>query len=385
MMNLAEKLSPFKQQKLHGRYVTNKHIEPIINQLSKQFLVNTIGFSVKAKPIYSVQIGIGKTKILMWSQMHGNESTTTKSLFDLFEYLESNDDQAVFIKNNYTLLCIPILNPDGAEAYTRENANEIDLNRDAIDLSQPESHVLLNIFNDFKPNFCFNLHDQRTIYGVGDTNKPATVSFLAPAYNDARAVNHIRQKAMDVIAIINNELQQYIPNQVGRFDDTYNGNCVGDTFQSLGVPTILFESGHFQGDYEREETRKYIFIAMVCGIVNCSENEIVLDNKANYLNIPQNKMSFNDFIYRNIRINANSLNIITNFAAQYTEVLIEDEIVFEAYISEIGDLENCFGHIEYDGLNETYSDNSDNYPQIDAKADFYLNKNIKFVNGLKIM
>ena len=62
---------------------------------------------------------------------------------------------------------------------------------------------------------------------------------------------------------MNNELQKYIPNQVGRFDDSFNINCIGDMFQSLNVPTILFEAGHYQGDYEREETRKYIFVALM--------------------------------------------------------------------------------------------------------------------------
>lgn len=372
----------YKEQSISGRYITNKHIEPLFKKLSNLFTVNAIGESVLQKPIYSVRIGTGKIKILMWSQMHGNESTTTKALLDIFNFLESDSEIAKKIKENCTLLCIPILNPDGAELYTRENANEIDLNRDAINMSQPESIFLRNSFNDFKPDFCFNLHDQRTIYAAGNTTNPATVSFLAPAYNETREVNKTRNKAISVIVDMNNELQKYIPNQVGRFDDTFNANCVGDTFQSLNVPTILFEAGHFPGDYEREETRKYIFIAMITALKTISENQHENDVIDNYLNIPQNKVSFNDFIYRNVRIICNSLNIIITFAAQYTEVLDNGKIILEAIITEIGENLITNGHIEYDAKEEIYSDLNNNIPEIGQKADFCLNKNKQFVNGL---
>lgn len=377
--------SQIKENSLFGRYVTNNHIKPIIDTLSHQFKIETIGYSVQKKPIYSVKFGNGKTKILMWSQMHGNESTTTKAVFDLFNFLELNSEEAVFIKNNYTLLCIPILNPDGAELYTRENANQIDLNRDAVNLSQPESLVLKHIYYQFQPDFCYNLHDQRSIYAAGNTNNPATVSFLAPAYNEAREFNKVRILATSVIVAMNEELQKYIPNQVGRFDDSFNINCVGETFQSLNTPTILFEAGHFQNDYQREQTRKFIWIALIVGIKNSNDNEVVLTKIDNYLTIPQNEVLFNDFIYRKFKINANNTNLIISFAANYEEILTEGEVVFQAVCTEVDELIQNFGHQEYNGGEGIYTDDFENMPKIDQKVNFYLNKSIKFVNGLKEM
>lgn len=374
-----------KQQSLFGRYITNSHIEPVLKLLSVQFETKIIGHSVLEKPIYSVQFGIGKTKILMWSQMHGNESTTTKAVFDLFNFLESNSPEAILIKNNYTLLCIPILNPDGAALYTRENANKIDLNRDAVHLSQIESVLLRNTYNGFKPDFCYNLHDQRTIYAAGNTNNPATISFLAPAYNENREFNKVRKTAVSVIVSMSEELQKHIPNQVGRFDDGFNINCVGETFQTLNTPTILFEAGHYQNDYLREETRKFIWIALIVGIQNCHENEIVRTKINDYLAIPQNEVLFNDFIYRKFKITANNQNLITNFTANYEEILKNGEILFEAVFTEVNENIQNFGHHEYDGEEGIYSDDFANIPIIEQKANFYLNKSIKFVNGLKEM
>jgi hypothetical protein len=381
-MNLEELFSHYKEKTIEGRYLTLDHIKPLLDKLNTNNQIQIIGRSVLDEPIYSYQIGTGATRIYLWSQMHGNESTTTKALFDFINVLNSGSEIAEKMLNTFTFYCIPILNPDGARLYTRENANKIDLNRDSQNLTQPESKVLRDVFERFKPHYCFNLHDQRTIFGAGDTGKPATVSFLAPSYNEEREVNENRLKAINVIAGINDVLQEYIPGQVGRFDDSFNINCIGDTFQFLGAPTILFEAGHFPHDYEREITRKFLFFSLFSSFKIISENDLV-DNRINdYLNISQNKVVFYDFMYKNIKINYDGIEIITNFVAQYKEELIENKIHFNAYIVEAGELENYFGHYEYDAEGAVYSDDFSNFPKSNQKADFYLNKNVKFVNGL---
>lgn len=383
-MDLEQLFNQNKEQSLQGRYITLEDIEPLLKKINTNNQLEIIGKSVLDKPIYKYQIGTGKTKILLWSQMHGNESTTTKGLFDFLNVLQSDSDLARKLLNSFTFCSIPMLNPDGAKLYTRENANKVDLNRDSQNLSQPESRVLRATFESFKADFCFNLHDQRTIFGVSDTGKPATVSFLAPAYNEAREINESRLKAINLIAGINDVLQQYIPGQIGRFDDSFNLNCIGDTFQYMGVPTVLFEAGHFPNDYLREETRKYIFMALFSSFQILSENVIVVNKFDKYLSIPQNKVVFYDFMYKNIKINYDGIEIITNFAAQYKEELVENQICFNAYIVKIGELDDYFGHFEYNAEGALYSDNQNNIPELDQKANFYLNNSLKFVNGLMI-
>ncbi|MBS7230585.1 peptidase M14 [Flavobacterium psychroterrae] len=381
-MNLEELFNQYKEQSIEGRYLTLDHIQPLLDKLNTNNQVQIIGKSVLDEPIYSYQIGTGETRIYLWSQMHGNESTTTKALFDFINVLNSGSEFAEKMLKTFTFYSIPILNPDGARLYTRENANIVDLNRDSQNLTQPESKVLREAFETFKPHYCFNLHDQRTIFGAGTTGKPATVSFLAPSYNEEREINENRLKAINVIAGVNDVLQQYIPGQVGRFDDSFNINCIGDTFQFMGVPTILFEAGHFANDYNRELTRKFIFFSLISSFAIISENDLVDNRISDYLNISQNKVVFYDFMYKNIKINYDGIEIITNFVAQYKEELIENKIHFNAYIVEVGELENYFGHYEYDGKEAVYSDDYNGFPKLNQKANFYLNKNVKFVNGL---
>ncbi|TDD73946.1 M14 family metallopeptidase [Flavobacterium caseinilyticum] len=381
-MNLEQLFSQYKEETIHGRYITLDSIEPLLQKLNTNNQLQIIGKSVLGKSIYSFEIGEGKTRIFLWSQMHGNESTTTKALFDFLNVLQSGSELAQKLLNTFTFCSIPMLNPDGATLYTRENANKVDLNRDSQALTQPESKALRATFESFKPDYCFNLHDQRTIFGVSDTGKPATLSFLAPSYNEEREINEPRLKAINLIASINEVLQQYLPNQIGRFDDSFNINCIGDTFQHLGVPTILFEAGHFENDYQREKTRKYVFMALISSFITIDENVIVSNGIDKYLNIPQNKVVFYDFIYKNIKINYDGIEIITNFAAQYREELIENQICFNAYVSQIGDLENYLGHFEYDAEGALYKDDFDSIPKLNQKADFYLDNNIKVVNGM---
>ncbi len=378
-MNYLELHKEYKANSLFGRYITLKDIEPLL----AKFQTEVIGTSILGKPIYKYEIGTGKVRIFMWSQMHGNEGTTTKALFDFFNVIHSQEEIGVKLLQEFTFCFLPMVNPDGAELYTRENANKIDLNRDSVDLSQPESQLLRKTFEDFKPDFCYNLHDQRTIFGAGNDGNVATVSFLAPAFNESREINDVRAKAMNVIVAMNEELQNHIPNQVGRFDDGFNINCIGDMFTSLNVPTILFEAGHYQEDYYREYTRKMIFIALISGLKHIYENDIVDNEKAKYLSIPQNNIVFYDFLYKNIKINYDGKEIITNFAAQYKEELIDGIIQLNAYIAEIGELRGKFGHVMYNAHKMLYTDNEDNIPKFNQKANFCLGNNIKFVNGLK--
>ncbi|QBN17322.1 M14 family metallopeptidase [Flavobacterium nackdongense] len=381
-MDLEQLYDRYKDQSIAGRYLTLDAILPIFEKWNTKNQLKIIGKSVLGVSIYSYQIGSGKTKIFLWSQMHGNESTTTKALIDFLHFLNGETVLATTLLESFTFCCIPILNPDGAKAYTRENANKVDLNRDSQDLSQPESRILRAVFEDFQPHFCFNLHDQRTIFGVGDTGKPATLSFLAPSYNETRDVNANRLKAINLISGINEVLQELIPGQIGRFDDGFNINCIGDTFQYLGVPTVLFEAGHFPNDYQREQTRKYVFVSLVCSFQRLNENDLVNNEFDKYLSIPQNKVVFYDFLYKNVKINYDGIEIITKFAAQYKEELIDNQICFNAYIVHIGELDNFFGHFEYDAKEALYQDENENFPKLNQKADFYLSNGFAVINGL---
>ena len=342
--NFLSQYDSLKATSLKSRVLSNSDIEPLLSLLSDTFDVSTLGHSEIGLPIHGVKIGSGPKRILLWSQMHGNESTTTKALFDLFNYLKLEDFNAFL--GTCTLFIIPILNPDGAKAYTRLNANKVDLNRDAINRSQKESIILRSVFNKFKPHYCFNLHGQRTIFSAGKSNNSSVISFLSPSEDAERTVTITRKKSMSIIHSMNGVLQIYLPNQIGRYDDGFNANCVGDQFQTLGVPTVLFEAGHYPGDYSREETRKYIALSIFTAIECIAYNKVGEDTSSLYFDIPENDTLFNDVIIRNALLDPSNPNNFCDIGIQHKEVLGPNGLLFKPTIDFIGDLSKKHGHME---------------------------------------
>lgn len=324
------------EKQLFGRYIHTDSIQGLVEQLPSLFAVKLRGVSVEKRPIYSVTVGTGKTKILLWSQMHGNESTTTKALFDLFKAFQQAEENPIFntILSSCTLCVIPILNPDGAKAYTRVNANQVDLNRDAQNKSQPESSLLWDIYSDFKPDFCFNLHGQRTIYGFESTGTPSILSFLAPSADPSRSSTLSRKRSMAVIAHIYNQLTLYLPNNIGLYDDGFNINCIGDSFQADGVPTLLFEAGHYPDDYDREITRKYVFLAIVAALDAISSSK--MEDKNVYLTIPEHQKCYCDILFKNA--------VDGDIGIQYLEKLNKNCIEFIPEFASKEETSSMFGH-----------------------------------------
>ena len=345
------------ESRISGRYITMQHIYPLLDMYKLKYEISVPGISELGQDIPLIKIGSGPEIVLAWSQMHGNEATTTKALFDFCKFISQEQyyktETEEFLKK-YTFYVFPILNPDGAKLYTRENANKVDLNRDSQDLSQKESQCLRNVFDALKPSLCLNLHDQRSIYGFSD-GKPATISFLSPAADEKRSITDSRKIAMCQIAKMNNMLQSYIPGQVGRYDDSFNEACVGDTFQKAGVPTILFEAGHFNQDYQREKTREFIFYSLL-SLFDIIGNKSQSNNHEEYFNIPENLKNYNDFILRNVKTQDEKKLI--SVAIQYEEVLKNEQVIFSPIIDSLGNLNNKFGHKEEDARGSEILTNS---------------------------
>ena len=365
---LHQLFSSFKAKELYGRYISLTAIEPLINNLKHDFDVSVIGQSVQSRPIYNVKVGKGPKKILLWSQMHGNESTTTKALFDVFNVFKTcKHPEVISMLEECTISFIPMLNPDGAEVYTRHNANNVDLNRDAKNLSQPESKILRKVFDAFKPDFCFNLHGQRTIYSAGKHNKSAVLSFLAPAQDLSYSIPKHRKVAMDLISRIQNAMQVVLPEQIGIYDDTFNPDCVGDTFQGLNAATLLFEAGHFPEDYQREITRELIFKTLFLGFAFINTATDLGDHHKFYFQIPQNEKLYRDIIIRNVLI----ANEIKDIAIQYTEELKEGLIEFSPRIELIESSLKLFGHREINA----------NFNEIETSSALKVTNEIVFVKA----
>lgn len=314
------------------RYYPPQKFMDAYAKLSNVPPLDIIGYSVKHRPIYATTIGKGKHKILAWSQMHGNETTTTRALVELVHLLSEPQKQGE--SEQFCLRVIFQLNPDGAQRFTRLNANDVDLNRDAKAQTQPETKALMHEFHKFQPNYCLNLHGQRTIYAAGTTSLPASLSFLAPSATSDRSITPARKIAMQLIASIVNAHKQEDHWGIGRYDDVFNINCTGDYFTSLNIPTLLFEAGHYPKDYHRDSTVALILKSLEVVIKSIVSQEFTNISVNAYHQIPANQTTLCDLEFTNVTIVNNGKITKSSLFVQFQEILHEDHIHFVPQLLE---------------------------------------------------
>lgn len=375
---LKELYPSFRQEGFDNKWLNYASLNQYFDKVN--FDKVEIGKSFLGNSIYKFSFGNGPKRVLIWSQMHGNESSGTRAMFDVLNFLETNHSVAKTILDNITFDFIPMLNPDGANVNIRRNAVGIDINRDFLAQQSIEIHVLLSQIESNNYQILFNLHDQRTIFNVGQTKEPATLSFLAPSYNLEEDVNEVRQQTMGIIQAMNIELQKVIPGKIGRYTSEFYPMSTGDNFTKMGYPCVLFEAGHYPNDYQRNETRKYNALAILAGLnAIATQTEFDFDQ---YELIPQNGQKFLDIVLRNVKvINGDKVSVL-DLGIYYDDVYdpLLNEVVEKGSIIELGDLRKFFGHIDIDVKEAEYIGSTNQFPQLNQKATFQVGE-YKLVNG----
>lgn len=352
----------YKESVITNRFFKHNDVVNLIQKHTSTGLLSAeqIGQSVKGRSINHLKLGTGKTKILLWSQMHGDESTATMALFDLFNFLAADDEHnelRKLILTNLELNIVPMLNPDGAQQWKRRNDLEIDVNRDARYLVTPEGRALMNLAKDLKPEIGFNLHDQSTLYAAGRTDKTATLSFLAPAYDYPKSMNEVRKRATQLILTMNAALQTKIPGKIAKYDDAFDPRCFGDTFQGMGISTILIESGGYYADPEKQYIRKLNFYALLNAFESIAKKSYANQNLEDYQSIPENSRSLYDVLIRNVSISKEGIAFRTNLGIVRSQIKSPDfgSMSYNGRIEELGDVELTHGYDEIEASNLTFT------------------------------
>src|SRR5690554_6542540 len=262
------------------------------------FHVGQIGQSAEGRPLRHVQWGSGRVPVLLWSQMHGDESTATMALADLFHFLGAHPDHPLVarLRKATTLHFFPLVNPDGAARFQRRNAQGIDVNRDARALATPEGRALKALRDRIEPEFGFNLHDQRPGYREGGSDRGGEIALLAPAFDEARGVNDVRRRAMEVAAAMRVALEPHIAGHMARWDDTFNPRAFGDLMTQWGTSTVLIESGGIEGDPEKQALRRLNFIALAAALDAIADGSHAGLPRALYTDLPENGRVFPDLL-----------------------------------------------------------------------------------------
>ncbi len=352
---LWKSYSKYHSESVSTQRFSVEKILSVVRSLSGNELyeVEKAGSSIEGSDIYLVHAGKGKTNVLLWSQMHGDEPTATMALLDLFNFLADDDeynDLRGQLLNNLSLYFIPLLNPDGAQKFQRRNAIDIDLNRDALRLQSPEAKILKSVRDSLDAPFGFNLHDQSSRYTSGNTWKSASLSFLAPAFNRELDMNIVRERGMQVIAGMDHILKEIIPGHTGRYDDEFEPRAFGDNFVKWGTSSILIESGGWKDDTEKQFIRKLNFISLVGGLSLIASEEYKNYQVTDYLSIPENEEYLFDLLLRNVTKIYKGNKYIIDLGINRREKNCEDYSrgYYESEVSDLGDLSTYYGYEELD-------------------------------------
>jgi hypothetical protein len=255
------------------------------------FTIAKLGESVEGRSIHHVKVGTGPNAILLWSQMHGDESTATSALFDIFEYLNRhrNDPMVRRLLTMQTLHFVPMLNPDGAERFVRRNAQSIDINRDALRLQTPEGQLLKALRDRVTPSIGFNLHNQNWRTSVGDPPQPASISLLSVAFDEKRTETPGRKLTKKLCAVIRDSLEPFASGQIGRYDDEFEVRAFGDNITLWGTPVVLIETGPWPSDDPDPALVRLNFIAILSALDALATGRVEKADPDRYETLPMNE------------------------------------------------------------------------------------------------
>lgn len=242
------RVSPLDPAKLRAEDV-ERTLQQLATESGGRLKVEKFAESYQGRPIYLTTIGSGPKRVLLWSQMHGDEPTHTAVLLDLLSYLTKHADDlaAVEILAGVTLMAIPMLNPDGAAAFTRFNGQGIDINRDSQRRVTVEGQTLYRAVETLKPEFGFNLHNQNARTAIGIPPKPAAVALMAPPIDAADTETPQVQAAKQVAVCFARGARPQAEGMIGRYVAEYMPWAFGEKIQSMGVVTVLVEAGGWPG------------------------------------------------------------------------------------------------------------------------------------------
>lgn len=347
--NLNRDYSIYHDNSINTRRFKHDDIMAIVEKLGSDFKVKQVCTSVEGRAIKLISYGNGPINLLMWSQMHGDETTATRSIMDVFRWLAADDQYnpvRAKIKSAITWHFIPMLNPDGASRYTRRNHYGIDINRDALRQQTPEGRTLKKVRDSLNADWGFNLHDQGRGMSV-DNKAPATLSLLAPAYNVEKSINDKRGDAMQLTRYLFNQVTQYVPGQIGIYDDSFEPRAFGDNIQKWGTRTILIESGGYKDDWEKEEIRKLNFIMLIAAAESIADKSYEKIKVTDYSKIPRNgEGRIRDIILRNV----NYEGLVRDIALDRRETDCPDyrHYTATAFVLDLGDLSTSQAYVDFD-------------------------------------
>jgi hypothetical protein len=247
------------------------------------------GVSAEGRPILVLTAGTGPAKVLLWSQMHGDEPTATSALVDLLSHLAASREEPAtrHLLERLTIVAVPMLNPDGSVRNDRRNAQGIDVNRDALRLQTPEGRFLKELRDRYSPVAGFNLHNQSPYVTAGPGGEQVALAVLAVSGSENEPDGPALALKKGLAGHVARVAAVFTPGRVARYETGYTERAFGDSISRWGTPTVLVEAGGWYGPGEAERLVRLNFVVLLSALHALSRGEAESD-AALYDALPRN-------------------------------------------------------------------------------------------------
>ncbi|OYN99011.1 M14 family zinc carboxypeptidase [Enemella evansiae] len=248
--------------------------ESMVAELKKQdakqsaMELEVIGQSVKGRDLMLAKFitNPANPTVLYFTQQHGNEALNTEGALDFIKSL-GNSNKRLLDKVN--ILVVPMVNPDGAMGdvnfplddyiaagdrnLTRYNANKVDLNRDHVAKSQPETQALHRMITKYQAqlgiDYAVDLHHQATRSATDGELVSGSILYPTSPEVDPAVVDGSKRLG----SVVYNAIEPTGWGHIGKYDGgsatTISRNGIAAEY---GISTLLFEM-RGMADHEYEQ------------------------------------------------------------------------------------------------------------------------------------
>lgn len=154
----TSKRLPVTEMELTGKWTPNDDGDKFLLEMGEHELVETIeiGRTVQDRPLYAAIIG-DKTKpaLLVNAGAHGTEVGPPEGAWLWVRELTKSKSLMLM---DMCIIVVPNQNPDN-RFIARGNKNAVDLNRDWVDFSQPETQAVASLFDTYNVVAALDMHN----------------------------------------------------------------------------------------------------------------------------------------------------------------------------------------------------------------------------------